>query len=210
MKIVFTAPFWSCEVNSISRGPIYIATQGHDVLIITSQQSDSLKGKVSAPPSEIIDGAEFFRPYLDSKDLTWRPKACWSEVLEKVGKFQPDVIVGFGDPFYRLPLKLSRHFNVKLVMFFEYLRLDKFSLPIRGSGKIRNFFPGFYSFCSGLFRRYLLSRCSAVMFSYYGDISLIPEVEGYCSNIHYVPWCTETDNEQGEENRSRKTGIYIG
>ncbi len=210
MKIVFTAPFWSREVNSISRGPIYIATQGHDVLIITSQKSDSLKGKVSAPYSETIDGAEFFRPYLDSKDLTWRPKACWSEVREKVAKFQPDVIVGFGDPFYRLPLKLSRHFNVPLVMFFEYLRLDKFSLPIRGSGKIRNFFPGFYCFCSGFFRRYLLGRCSAVMFSYYGDLPLIQEVEGYCSNINYVPWCTETDDEQGEEKRNRKVGVYIG
>jgi glycosyltransferase involved in cell wall biosynthesis len=210
MKIVFTAPFWSREVNSISRGPIYIATQGHDVLIITSQKSDSLKGKVSAPSSETVDGAEFFRPYLDSKDLTWHPKACWSKVREKVAKFQPDVIVGFGDPFYRLPLKLSRYFNVPLVMFFEYLRLDKFSLPIRGSGEIRNFFPGFYCFCSGLFRRYLLGRCSAVMFSYYGDLSLIPEVEGYCSNIHYVPWCTETDDEQGEEKRNRKVGVYIG
>jgi len=210
VKILFTAPFWSHKVNSISKGPIYLATQRHDVLIITAQKSDSLKGKVMAPASETIEGAEFFRPYSDSKELTWRPQVCWPEVREKVDNFYPDVIVGFGDPFYRLPLKLSRHFNIPLVMFFEYLRLDKFSLPFHGGGKIRKWSPRFYRFCSSLFRRYLVRQCSAVMFSYYGDRVLIPNIERDCPIVRYVPWCTETDEEDGEETQNRNVGIYIG
>lgn len=210
MRILFTAPFWSREVNSISRGPIYLGTQGHDVLIITAQETDSLKGKVTAPASEIIEGTEFFRPYHNSKELTWHPQARWSEVREKVARFQPDLVVGFGDPFYRLPLSVSRHFKIPLAMFFEYLRLDKFSLPVRGGGKIRKWSPRFYRFCSNLFRRYLVNQCSAVMFSYFGDRPLIPEIERHCPIVHYVPWCTETDDNLGEEKRDRNTGIYIG
>lgn len=210
MKILFTAPFWSVEVNSISRGPVYIGSIGHDVLIVTAQASDSLKGKVSAPISEFVGDTEFFRPYASSKELTWNPQARWPEVREKIERFKPDVIVGFGDAFYRLPLRLSRHCDVPLVLFFEYLRLDKFSIPFRGGGKILKWFPNFYRFCSGAFRRYLVSQCSAVMFSYYADRTLIPEVERLCPIVRYVPWCTETDDSLGHEKRDRKTGIYIG
>jgi len=210
VKILFTAPFWSQEINSISRGPIYLGNQGHNILIITAQEADSLKGKVSAPSSEIIGGTEFFRPYPNSKDLTWRPQAYWPEVREKIDAFQPDIIVGFGDPFFRLPLRVSRHLKVPLVMFFEYLRLDKFSIPFRGGGKLRKWFPNFYCTCSRLFRRYLVNQCSAVMFSYYGDQPLIPDIKRHCPIVHYVPWCTETDDQQGDVRRDRSTGIYIG
>lgn len=34
MRVLFTAPFWSPQVNSIAWGPIYLASEGHDVLII--------------------------------------------------------------------------------------------------------------------------------------------------------------------------------
>jgi len=210
VRIVFTAPFWSPEINSICRAPIFLSTQGHDILIITAQKANSLKGRVTAPASEFIEGAEFFRPYPDSKDLTWRPQMCWPEVKEKISGFKPEVVVGFGDPFYRLPLKLSRHLNVPLVMFFEYLRLNKFSLPFRGSGKINKFFPKTYRLCAGLFRRYLAKQCSAIMFSYYGDQSLIPEVERHCPIVQYVPWCTETSGNPEGIKRNYKTGIYIG
>lgn len=184
--------------------------QEHNILVITAQKSDSLKGKVSAPASEIIGGTEFFRPYPNSNDLTWRPQAYWPEVKKKIDTFQPDIIVGFGDPFYRLPLKVSRNLKVPLVMFFEYLRLDKFSIPFRGGGKLRKWFPYFYCACSRLFRRYLVSQCSAVMFSYYGDRHLIPDIQRHCPIVHYVPWCTETDDQQDEVMRDRTTGIYIG
>jgi len=117
MKILFTAPFWSREVNSISRGPIYLASKGHEILIITAQRANSLKGKVIADASEVTpEGAEFFRPYSDSKIFTKHPEVCWDEVKEKVARFQPVAIVGFGDPFYRLPLKLSRQFKMPFVM----------------------------------------------------------------------------------------------
>jgi len=67
MKIIFTAPFWSPDINSISKAAIYLGTQGHDILVITAQAADSLKGKVTAPAHEIIEGTEFFRPYPNSK-----------------------------------------------------------------------------------------------------------------------------------------------
>jgi len=210
MRILFTAPFWSREVNSICRGAIYLGSKGHDILVITAQMTDSLKGKVSAPVHEIIGGTEFFRPYTNSKDLTWRPRLCWSEIQEKIDEFKPGVIFGFGDPFYRLPLLISRHFNVPLVMFLEYLRLDKFSLPFRGGGKIKKLSPKLYRFCANVFRSYLLRQCAAVMFSYYGDRSLASDIEPYCPLVRYVPWCTETDDKPVNVTRNRKTGIYIG
>jgi glycosyltransferase involved in cell wall biosynthesis len=95
-------------------------------------------------------------------------------------------------------------------MFVEYLREDKISLPIRGSGKLRNWFPALYRICSRRFRSYLLGQCSAVMFSYYGDKPRISELKRHCPIIRYVPWCTETDDTRGEEKRDRRAGIYIG
>jgi len=210
VKILFTAPFWSPLVNSISQGPIYLAGLGHNVLIITAQEANSLKGKVKAPASEIVGGAEFFRPYRTQQELTWRYKACWPEIRNKIESFDPDIVVGFGDLFFRLPLKVSRQFNLPLIMFFEYLRLDKFSFPIRGRGRIRKYFPGFFQFVAKRFRRYLVSQCSAVMFSYYGDCGLIPEIERFCPIVRYVPWCVETGVNYGNEKRNRNIGIYIG
>ena len=210
MKIIFTAPFWSPDINSISKAAIYLGTQGHDILVITAQAADSLKGKVTAPAHEIIEGTEFFRPYPNSKDLTWHPQKHWPRIQEKIENFQPDVIVGFGDPFYRLPLKISHHLKTPLVMFFEYLRLDKFSLPIRGGGKIRKYLPNTYQILSNIFRRYLIGQCSAIMFSYYGDKYLIPDIERICPIVRYVPWCTETGEKLETTKRNRKTGIYVG
>jgi len=48
------------------------------------------------------------------------------------------------------------------------------------------------------------------MFSYYGDIPLIPDIERDCKTVQYVPWCTETSEVQNEVPRNRKMGIYIG
>jgi len=118
MKILFTAPFWSPEVNSISRAAIYLGNIGHNILIITSQSTDSLKGKVSAPPIEIIGNTEFYRPYADKIELTWHPRSRWNEIHKKVVEFAPDVIIGFGDPFFRLPLLIHSSIKVPLVMFF--------------------------------------------------------------------------------------------
>ena len=210
MKMVFTFPFCSPEVNSISGGPIYIGSQGHDVLVVTARRAESLKGSVSAPASETIQGTEFFRPYSHAKDLTWRPQVCWLDVQKKVIEHTPHVVIGFGDPFYRLPLMISRYFNIPLVMFFEYLRPEKISLPIRGSGKIKRVFPTFYRRCSRLFRRYLFKQCSAIMFSYYGDRPLIPTLKAICKAVHYVPWCTEMRDVGHTVKRKRNVGIYIG
>jgi len=172
--------------------------------------SDSLKGKVSAPAFEKLGCTKFYRPYLSSKDLTWRPNICWLNVKSVVAEFKPEAVIGFGDAFFRLPLKLSRHFQLPLAMFFEYLRPDKFSLPVRGSGKIRKYSPSIYRFCSKQFRRYLAKHCAAIMFSYYGDIPFATEVKKECKNIYYVPWCTETENNLSQVKRNKKVGIYIG
>jgi glycosyltransferase involved in cell wall biosynthesis len=210
LKILFTAPFWSSEINSIAKGPIYLSGKGQDVLIITSQATDSLKGKVQAPAEERIDEAEFYRPYRDTKDFTRRPQICWQEIQKKVDRFRPSVVVGFGDLYYRLPLKLSHHWKVPLVMFFEYLKLDKITLPFRGGGRIREHAPGLYRFLAGLFRRHLAKQCDAIMFSYYGDRKLISQVERHCRIVRYVPWCTETEEIGDTMKRKHKTGIYIG
>ncbi len=214
MRILFTAPFWSPAVNSIAWGPIYLASQGHDVLVITAQAARSLKGAVSAPQSEFVRGAEFFRPYESSDDLARQPKTCWSIVSQKAAEFSPEVVVGFGDPFYRLPLRLSRHCKVPLVMFFEYLRPINFSLPVRGSGRLRRLSPSLYRLCSRSFRRHLVGRCASVMFSYYGDLSLAPEIEADCPVVRFVPWCAETNAILGETRtqppKDRTTGVYIG
>ena len=210
MRILFTFPFCAPSVNSISGGPIYLGSQGHDVLVITSQMSDSLKGKVNAPAFEELGRTKFYRPYLSSKDLTWRPDTCWLDVKRTVAAFKPEVVIGFGDAFFRLPLQLSRHFQLPLVMFFEYLRPEKFSLPIRGSGKIRKYSPGIYRICSKQFRRYLAQRCAAIMFSYYGDIPFAMGIKKECKNIYYIPWCTETENNLSQVRRNKKVGVYMG
>jgi len=210
MNILFTAPFWSREINSIAQVPLYLGSQGNSVLIVTAQNADSLKGKVSAPELEHFDGCEFYRPYLHTNDLTWRPQTQFARIKEKCKIFRPDVIVGFGDSFFRLPLQLSKDLNVPLVMFFEYLRLDKFSLPIRGGGRIKTHLPVIYKSLSGIFRRYLIDQCSAVMFSYFGDRDELSKIKKYCPIVQYVPWCTEIEESASELPKERNTGIYIG
>jgi len=48
------------------------------------------------------------------------------------------------------------------------------------------------------------------MFSYYGDLNLIEEVEHDCPYVHYVPWCTEMNEVRIEVPRNRNIGIYMG
>ncbi len=210
MRIVFIFPFCSPEINSISGGPIYLGSQDHEVLLITSRRTNSFKGDVSAPEIERIRCTEFYRPYPSSKDIIHQNAAIWPFVRDRVENFKPQVIVGFGEFNYRLPLRLSRYFGLPLVMFMEYLNLEKFSVPVRGRTLLLKMVPGPYKLFAGMWQRWLVRRCSAIMFSYFGDRGLIPNIEKHCPIVRYVPWCCEVNRYGISVKRNPKTGIYIG
>jgi len=210
MRIVFVFPFCSPKINSISGGPIYLGSQGHEVLLITAQQANSLKGDVSAPEFERIGCTEFFRPYPRSQDIISQNAAIWPIVRNRVASFKPQVIVGFGDFNYRLPLKLRQYFGLPLVMFMEYLNLEKFSVPIRGRTLLLKVVPGPYKIFARMWQRWLARRFSAIMFSYFGDQDMIPNLEEYCPIVRYVPWCCDIEDFKTTAQRNPKIGIYIG
>jgi glycosyltransferase involved in cell wall biosynthesis len=56
----------------------------------------------------------------------------------------------------------------------------------------------------------LVNKCSAVIFSYFGDCPLISDLERYCPIVRYVPWIAEAEYYLSEKKRDRNTGIYIG
>ncbi len=132
MKILFVFHFCSPEINSIAGGPLYLASQDHDTLVISSRHWDTLKGDVSAPHTEHIGKCEFFRPYPESLDLIRNYRSHWPEVTSKIEEFKPDVVVGFGEFTHALSLKIHKHLSIPLVLFVEYLDLTKVLLPIKG------------------------------------------------------------------------------
>jgi len=202
--------FWSPDINSISKAAIYLGTQGHDILVITAQAADSLKGKVTAPAHEIIEGTEFFRPYPNSKDLTWHPQKHWPRIQEKIEKFQPDVIVGFGDPFYRLPLKISHHLKNATCHVLRISSLGQIFTAYPWGRKDTEIFAQYISntfkYFSPLFNRSMFRQLCFLL----GDQYLIPDIERICPIVRYVPWCTETGEKLETTKRNRKTGIYVG
>lgn len=211
MKILFIFHYCSPEINDIAGGPLYLASVGHDVLIVTARFADSLKGKVSAPQSEVIEGAEFFRPYDNSLQLRRHPDTHWDEVCSKVEAFAPDAVIGFGEFNYRLPLKLSRHFNIPYFVYMEYLRPEKVSPPVRGLNVLRRYAPALNRFLVKQFLKFLARNAEAFMFAYYGDQKYIDEVSSYGVKVTYVPWCAETGiSRQAEPVRLPNSGIYIG
>ncbi len=210
MKLLFVFPYCSPETNSISGGPMYLATVGHDVLIVTARHTKSFKGDVSSPESEIVNGAEFYRPYAESSDIRKRPFCLWQTVEEKIRKFQPDAVIGFGEFNYRLPLRISQHFGIKLFIFMEYLRPEKIAAPIRGRTILLKYMPFLHNMASTIFLRYLAKHSAAIMFSYYGDLERIAQVEKYGTNVCYVPWCTDVEIDDSSIVRNRRVGIYIG
>lgn len=210
MRILFVFPFCSPEVNSIAGGPLYLGESGHDVLVITSSYSKSLKGEVRSPESEIIGGTEFFRPYRNSVDIIRKPFKKWRIIANKVAKFKPDVVIGFGDFNYKLPLRISRAFKIPLFFYLEYLRDDKLSPPLRGRTLLKKYLPFLHNFIAEKFICFLARNCSAIMFAYYDDIKHIPKIESYGTKAFYVPWCTETGSEGISVKREHNVGIYIG
>jgi glycosyltransferase involved in cell wall biosynthesis len=210
LNIVFVFHFCSPSVNDIASVPIWLGKQGNTVLVISSQFNNSLKGAVTAPRCEEIGGTRFYRPFQRAKDLRRWFVQHRREIREEVAEFRPDVIIQFGEFNFRLPMALAEEFDIPLVLFVEYLRLTKFALPFRGRRLIRIASPSIDRRMARIFRKWLVQRSSAVMFSYYGDCPLIPDIERHCSIVRYVPWCTEAVESAGEEKRDRKTGIYIG
>lgn len=210
MRLLFVFPFCSPGVNSIAGGPIYLASAGHPVLIITARHTISLKGEVSAPEAEVVKGACFFRPYGNSTELRTRPSLQWDSVSEKVMQFRPDVVIGFGEFNFRLPVRISRHFGLPLFFYMEYLRPEKISYPIRGKDLLRTYAPRIDRLASELFLRYLSRRAQGIMFAYAGDGPYAAKVQGFGTRVFYVPWCTEVSMEDKPVERRPRTGIYIG
>lgn len=210
MNIVFVFPFCSPHVNSISGGPIFLGANGHHVLVVTSRFAKSLKGVVSAPHSETTANTEFFRPYRDSNELIRRPSTHWPLVRMKLREFQPDAVVGFGDFNFRLPLKISRGFRIPYILFVEYLRPSKITLPIRGRTALRNLAPWLHDRLAREFIAWLSRRTAAIMCSYHGDQVYFPEFRRKGTSVTYVPWCTEIGDPPARLVRNRRTGIYVG
>lgn len=214
MRFLFIYPFCSPEVNSISGGPLYLGANGHDVLLITSQLADSLKGRVSAPEHEKIGNTVFYRPYPNSKDIIQRPSLCWDEVYAMVKDFKPDVIFGFGEFNYKLPLRLSRAFKLPLYVYMEYLRPEKVAFPMRGRTLFRRLLPRLHDWLSDRFLHYLANQSKGFMYAYYGDGKYAEKVKAYGVPVHYVPWCNEvygrTEDVNPNQKKDKLAGIYVG
>jgi len=210
MKILFVFHFCSPEINSIAGGPLYLGSQGHDVLVVSSQHWHTLKGDVHAPHTEHIEGCEFFRPYPESLNMIRNYRSHWTEVRDKVEEFKPDVVVGFGEFTHTLSMKIQKHLNIPLVLFVEYLDLTKVVLPIKGRSLLLKTAPLLCKIFAAFYQRSQARHCSAIMFSYYGDRHRIPELKKYCPIVRYVPWCCEVNREEVPFQRNPKTGIYIG
>ncbi|MDZ4184196.1 MAG: glycosyltransferase family 4 protein [Desulfuromonadales bacterium] len=210
MRLLFVFPFCSPEVNSISGGPLYLASAGHAILIITARHAFSLKGEVSAPESAVVDQAEFWRPYAESRDLRADPFRLWKAVARKAKQFRPDAVVCFGEFNYRLAVRLSRHLGVPLIFYMEYLRPEKIAHPIRGKRLLARYAPSLDRLASKVFLRYLARRARGIMFAYAGDQPYVSAVERFGTRVFYVPWCTEVPNFAEPVERQRRSGIYIG
>lgn len=210
MNILFTFHYCSAASNDIAWAPISLATSGEKVLVVTARHERGLKGEFSAPEGEVVGGAEFYRPFPEWTDLRKRPFSRWREVEAKVAAFRPDVVIGFGEFNYRLPLRISRRFGVPLILYMEYLRPERVVPPLRGKRLLLRHFPTLYRSASRLFVRYLSRYATAIMFAYYGDQVRIAEVERIGLRAFYVPWCTDVGPAPPNVSRDRHAGIYIG
>lgn len=210
MNLVFIFPFCSPDVNSISGGPIYIGTTEHNVLIVTAQAANALKGDVTAPPSEFVGDTEFYRPYPHSRDIYADCKACRQDVDKKIRAFNPDIIIGFGEFNFRLPLRLSRELSLPLYLYMEYLRPEKIAIPLRGRSHLCKILPAVHDWLANRYLKYLTKNTEAIMYAYFGDKTLEKKIADYGGQAHYVPWCTEVGVPDEAITRKRKTGIYIG
>ena len=214
MKLLFIFPFCSPEINSISGGPLYLGANGHEVLLITSRVADSLKGRVSAPEHEQINGTEFYRPYGHSRDLIQRPFDCWEDIEKKIKEFQPDAVFGFGEFNYKLIFRISRNFKIPLYLYMEYLRPEKIAFPMRGRSVMKRYMPGLHNLFAKKFQQYLSKNVTAIMYAYYGDNKYAEKVAAYGVPVHYVPWCNEvygrSETIDRDPHKDKSTGIYIG
>ena len=189
---------------------MYLGSAGHRVLLITSQFARSLKGDVSAPEHEQLGDTEFFRPYRDSDEIIKQPGKHWDEVRQRVVDFKPDAVIGFGEFNYRLPLKISREFNLPYHLFLEYLQPGKLSFPMRGRTVLRKVLPWLHDFLSRSFLDWLAPKTQSLMCSYYADQHYFPRYRERGIAIEYVPWCTEVGELPANVDRNRNTGIYVG
>lgn len=211
MKILFVIHYCSPKINDNSFGPIYLGSIGHQVLVISSRHAKSLKGDVYAEEYESFDGCVFFRPYEEWTDMARYPIKQWLRVKSALDDFNPDVVIGFGEFNYKLPLLISKEYNIPYFLFMEYLKLNKIAPPIRGRTLLKKHFSSLHDFISSLFLRYLSKNVTAVMFSYFGDIKLINDVKALGINAHYVPWCTDVGSEDVVKvERESNVGLYIG
>lgn len=210
MRLLFVFHYCSPRINDIAWGPIYLGSQGHQILVLSSRHVKLLKGEHFAPEHEIIGSTEFFRPYAESMDLRRRPFSIWDRVRRKVEEFGPDAVIGFGEFACKLPARISEDFQIPLFLYMENLRSGKIGLPIRGRTILARYMPWLLNALSRRFLGTLAKKAHGIMFAYYGDRHLIPDVEALGTRVFYVPWCSEVGSATNEIERNKKTGIYIG
>ncbi len=210
MKILFVIHYCSPEINDNSFGPIYLASDGHDVLVISAQHAKSLKGDVYAPEYEQYKECKFYRPYEEWTDITRKPFIKWDQVKVSLDEFNPDVVVGFGEFNYKISKAISEHYKIPYFLFLEYLRLEKIAFPLRGRTFLKSYFPVVHDLFSKIFLRYLSKHVAAIMFSYFGDKDQVPLLKKMGVDAYYVPWCTDVGENHAEIDREEGLGLYIG
>lgn len=210
MRILFIFPYCSHEINSIAYGPIYLGSIGHQVLVITAQNANSLKGKVHSLKKETIGNTIFFRPYFHSRDIATNNPKYWPIAIKFIIDFDPEVIIGFGESNYKLSLKIKKNLKIPLLFFLEYINKYKPFPPIKGRKIIRNYFNSLYNLISKNYLRKIVRGSDAVMFSYFGDLAYTKKITKYGKKAFYVPWCNEIERTDQDYEKNLKTVIYIG
>lgn len=215
MNILLITPGINKILNDNYHSYKSIADNDNKVLVISNKEIAAKAGGLREDPEFEVDGSLVIHRIFNSirEQQSFFRRLPYKKKLRTLAlEFRPDVIFCEEISNLRLALEMKRKLDVPIILRTEFA-FDR-NYPYRSMGRLLKIFKNpltgdlLARALGGLIWRWAYSNVDSVISCYYEDASKQPEVNN--TPFYYVPWPTSCPIIQGEPNRIKGRGVFIG
>jgi glycosyltransferase involved in cell wall biosynthesis len=211
MQILLITPGINTKYNDNAFSFLYLKKKGINIDVISNKLPGKLKGVVEEKEFENMNGIKINRIYKDFKGQTSIPVKNLRKVRSIVSKCRPDIIFCSQQKNMVIAKKISKEFEVPILLLVEsaYDHNHPYKLIGRGKRKyIKN--AKLANFIALQYWKWLCRHASSIITCNPHDIDKLEQLSFYGKKVYYVPWPSFPTYSKDISNHRNQCGVHIG
>lgn len=181
----------------------FLAESGNKIIVITSKGIGGTRSPIPDREYEEFEGIKIYRYYDAIADLRYDFMKFYFKIKNIVENFKPEIILCSQQGNLPLAYKLKKELKIPIVLIVEH-----FYTPYWLIGKLGKL-PFISHIGAELFRRWVTSRCDAIINSDPSEISFLSYLNKYETPVYFIRWPCYTPKIKMQK-KDENMGIYAG